>query len=53
MFRKPALTHEDIDSIVNSLEKYVLVDNFSTLTENDWSLMLADQYLLTKMIFQY
>lgn len=51
MFRKPALTHEDIDSIVNSLEKYVLVDNFSTLTENDWSLMLADQYLLTKNDF--
>ena len=51
MFKKPALTHEDIDSIFKSLEKYVLVDNFSTLTENDWSLMLSDQGPLTKNDF--
>jgi hypothetical protein len=51
MSRKPSLTHEDIDSIVKSLAKYVLVDNFSTLTENDWSLMLSDQDPLTKNDF--
>lgn len=48
MFRKPALTHEDIDSIVKSLANYVLIDNFSTLTKNDWSVMMSDQDQLTK-----